>query len=127
MITFKEILDNLAYEFLWRFRRIRGFYRDCLNATVHKWRLGFNPADTWNLDFSIAEYILPRLKHFKKNHHGHPTSMTDRQWERELDKMISSFEMILKNEKYMRHDMRQQKVIDDGLVSFAKHFQRLWD
>ncbi|MFW6219837.1 MAG: hypothetical protein ACOCZ5_01355 [bacterium] len=33
---------------------------------------GFDPKDTWSLDYSIARYVLPRLRYFKEKNTGRP-------------------------------------------------------
>jgi hypothetical protein len=57
---------------------------------------GWNDSDLWNLDWNIAEYILPRLKRLKEIKKGYPSNIDDpKQWESILDKMIKSFEYII--------------------------------
>lgn len=48
-----------------------------MNKRVHKkWLkkqgLYVNPKETWNLDYTIAKFVLPRLKLFKKLNNGYP-------------------------------------------------------
>ena len=57
-----------------------------------------NPKDIWNLDVTIAEFILPRLKLFKKktiSYPGYGEMDTPEKWDEALDKMILAFEYIL--------------------------------
>lgn len=122
----EEIIWTLHFLFI---HRPYSLYRRTLNVTYYRIKLGFNPADTYSLDYSIAQYILPRLKHLKKGKRGHPSNMTDRQWDRELSKMIAAFNIIVNGSYYGLGGRRQpeQKIIDAGLDSFRKHYHSLWD
>ena len=51
--------------------------------------------DIYSLDNTIARFVLPRLKFFKKNIIGYPPDITFEEWKDILDKMILSFELIL--------------------------------
>lgn len=51
--------------------------------------------DIYNLDNTIARFILPRLKFYKKNTIGYPPDLTLKEWKDILDKMILSLELIL--------------------------------
>lgn len=60
--------------------------------------LYINPKDIWNLDITIAEFVLPRLRLFKKKNIGYPgrgEMDTPEKWDEALDKMIVAFEYIL--------------------------------
>ena len=50
-----------------------------------------NPKETWNLDYTIAKFVLPRLKLFKKLNNGYPGREgmeTKEKWDEALNKMI---------------------------------------
>ena len=51
--------------------------------------------DIINLDNTIARFILPRLKFYKKKTCSSPLDFTLKEWKDILDKMILSFELIL--------------------------------
>ena len=62
-----------------------------------------NPKETWNLDYTIAKFVLPRLKLFKKLNNGYPGREgmeTEEEWDEALDKMIWSFEQIINDNSY---------------------------
>jgi hypothetical protein len=122
----EEIIWSLHYFWIYR---PKSFYRELINSTYYRLKLGFNPKDIWSLDYSIANYILPRLKYLKKTSRGHPSNLTERQWKRELDKMIAAFTIIVDGAYYDFGSNRHmdQKIIDDGLDSFRKHYHNLWD
>lgn len=52
----------------------------------------------WSLDITIANFVLPRLKRFKKENIGYPgidEMDTPEKWDEALDKMILAFEYVI--------------------------------
>ena len=85
---------------------------------------GFPDSDIWNLDWSIAKYTLPRLKRLKEVQHGFPGDLeTIDEWYEILDKIIITFDRILKEDVNIEHE----KEITEGLDLFRKYFFSLWD
>lgn len=107
---------------------------------LKKQGLYVNPNETWSLDITIAKFILPRLKLFKKLTNGYPGTGemdTFEKWIKAIDKMIWSFEKILSEDNYYgikicgnpnwKEEYNQiQSKIDEGLMLFTKWFQSLW-
>lgn len=114
---------------------------------------GFDSTECWNLDNTIAGFVLPRLKLFKEHANGYPSSFkTMDEWYEVIDKMIYAFDRIYNEDKYFEErnerlgidwtdnspEMAEQKnkcielerddyaKIEAGLELFAKHFQSLW-
>lgn len=89
----------------------------------------FKNEELWSLDVTIAKFILPRLKRFKKHTMGHPAELTEKQWDAILDKIIFSFAFIagpdMWNIKYMG-DEKTWKKVNEGLQLFAEWFNALW-
>lgn len=55
-------------------------------------------SDLWSLDITIAKFVLPRLKKFKKENIGYPgieEMDTHEKWDEALDKMILAFEYVI--------------------------------
>lgn len=117
-------------------------------------RYGFDYRDTWNLDYKIAKYILPRLKYFRNNLHSvpprkdkkakmtksGPTCLSIKEWQAVIDKMIFSFQFIVDesglNDKYFDKDgcnfnkelyNKDYKKYKQGMKSFMDYFDHLWD
>lgn len=70
---------------------------------LKKHHLYVNPKETWNLDYSIAKYVLPRLKLFKKLENGYPgrgEMDTIEKWDAALDKMILAFQYIIEGDDW---------------------------
>ena len=82
---------------------------------------GFDKSECWNLDITIAKFILPRLKYFRETTISYPhTTIGLDGWHEILDKMIYSFDEILKD------DSTDQDKIQEGLELFAKYYVNLW-
>lgn len=112
-----------------------------------------NPRECWCLDTTIANFVLPRLKVFKKDNNGYPgygDADTPEKWDVILDKMIQAFEYVIASDDWWLYDQRydyldcpyekrdeiehncitennrRQVVIKEGLQLFAEYFQQLW-
>jgi hypothetical protein len=105
---------------------------------------GFSDSEIWNLDETIAEFILPRLIYYRDNLTGTPSSYTqkfkesgeiteedskkaDEAWERDLDKMIVAFQLIYGNDGTDSDWEERDKVIEEGLILFALNLRAIWD
>lgn len=110
--------------------------------------------ETWNLDYTIAKWILPRLKEYKKITIGFPPidrklyaetkeykNITFKDWQNILDEIILGFEQILidpidiavdkdlefTNSKiYESICNERQEKIERGLDLFKYYIQDLW-
>lgn len=85
-------------------------------------RDGIDESETWSLYWSLANYILPRLKIFRKTAMSYPLDLESHEWDAVLDKMIYSFETIVADDRVNRDDAR----IDEGIDLFCKYFRNLW-
>ncbi len=84
---------------------------------------GWDDSELWNLDNTISEFVLPRLKRFKAYQHSHPSYMTKEEWDGVLDQMILAFE----NNLIDFPSREQDKQVEEGLTLFAKYYVHLWD
>lgn len=111
------------------------FYRTLENPSIFKafeQKYGFNPAEVWNLDETIARFILPRLTYYKDIHTGYPQQCSYEQFEEYLDKMIYSFLYIAQGKHYnlsldINERKQQLQKVQEGLDLFSKYFMNLWD
>lgn len=100
-----------------------------------------NPRDTWNLDYTIAEYVLPRLKLFNQisiSYPGRDEMDTAEKWHNAIDKMITAFQLVIDtddlHDRYWDDNFhfnqelfeKDQAQIKEGLHLFAEWFQHLW-
>lgn len=85
---------------------------------------GFDDASLWNLDCTIAAFILPRLKRFQQINDGCPSNLKWKQWQARLSDMINAFE-LLSGDEFIYSD-EQKRVVKHGLAMFVKYFESLW-
>ena len=88
------------------------------------------PSELWDWDLSdtLARYILPRLKSFRKmKRSGVPSYLkTMKEWNAELDKMIYAFDRIV-NPKTANQFYSTNFKVEAGLKSFAENFGSFWN
>lgn len=101
-------------------------------------RWGFDERELWSLFMTIAKFVLPRLQRLKTILHGCPqvfcmkgekdmgVDYGMKVWNRELDKMIRAFEIIIEEDDYPM-EKKKIKEVEEGMDSFRKHFFSLWD
>lgn len=98
-------------------------------------KYGFYEEETWNLDYTIARFVLPRLAYLRENSHGYPSSLIYQDWLDALDKMILAFEHSYKEKgcdiltflKTEEEYIKWEKEKEEGFSLFAKYFSSLWD
>ena len=84
---------------------------------------GFDDTECWNLDTTIAQFVLPRLKHFKENTNGYPGNdeiPTFEKWNEVLDKMIYAFDHIVNEDKYDEEKQKRHGVDFLEMYGFEK-------
>jgi len=111
-----------------------------VNIQVDEW-------DTWALDYTLAQIIVPSLIKFRDTMRCYPESFvslanlhsmkSDEEWSEEdneesmdawrstIDSMIWSFKEILKDESLRSEET--DKKIQYGLDLFGKYYTHLWD
>lgn len=91
---------------------------------------GFDDSELWNLDVTIAKFVLPRLKRFKEIITSCPGTFEGdddiEQWYTILDKIIFSMEKI-SQDNYSDPNLDIDKKVEEGLELFGKYFSALWD
>jgi len=85
--------------------------------------------ELWDFDYTIAKFILPRLKTFRKVTDSYPSDFKSlKSWKKTLKKMIIAFELtisMIDNHDIEDYKIRQKK-IKKGLRLFGKYFEALW-
>lgn len=119
----KKILDIIDLRLKYLFFSI---YYNIIH-TIQRVIRGFSDDELWNLDVTIAKFVLPRLKRFRKNINGYPGDFKDEnEWYDVLDKMIQAFDLIAESGYYLPND-KNYRIIEDGLDLFRKYYSCLWD
>jgi hypothetical protein len=86
---------------------------------------GFDDRELWDLNLTMAKFVLPRLKAFRSCTRCHPCHLTERQWHAELDTMVEAFELLNSHDRLSLSDSDSQKV-RRGLRLLACRFETLW-
>ena len=90
-------------------------------------RTGISPDETWSLDVSLAHFMAPRLKAFRKYAGGHPVSFRSHAaWLRTVQKMERAFRLIIEEGDGKVLDEKRRKQEEAGLDLFRKHLESLW-
>lgn len=84
---------------------------------------GFDDSECWNLDETIARFILPRIKKLKEITHGYPGDLkNEHEWDEILDRIARAFEIIIEDD----FDLKVNKEYTEGMKLFAKYYRNLW-
>ena len=78
--------------------------------------------EIYGLYHTIAQFLLSRLKGFKKYTFSNPCNLTMKQWHKILDKMIFAFNAIAKDNRNKKNWDR----VKEGLDLFNKYYFDLW-
>jgi len=118
-------MNKGRYEFVGGFPYLsKGDHREKDYGEIKK-ETGISPDETWALDQTIAVFLVPRLKAFKKYTCGYPGCLkSKRQWLAILTKMQKAFELIALDKTV--YSEKEQKRIEDGLNLFREYFRALW-
>ena len=82
--------------------------------------------DTYNLDMTIADFIIPRLELFKKVTDCYPSQFDSmEEWYEILEKMIAAFKVISCKTGIQRSE-EDKLIINEGLDLFRKYYNELW-
>ena len=93
---------------------------------------GFSDTETWNLDYLLVSFIIPRLKRFRDITPCYPNDLTPEKWKKIIDKMIFSFQFVLDEEDLQTRWASSKKIdkdykkYEEGMNLFVKYFRGLW-
>ena len=87
---------------------------------------GFSDEKLWNLDVTIAEFILPRLERLIEYQHGYPSEFTEAEWKEVLGRMIKAFK-IISSDDFWDMDVEKKCAVENGLDFFREYYFALWD
>ena len=90
---------------------------------------GYADCDIWSLDYYLSGWMPSALKRLENNKIGHPCGMTMKGWQTRLQIMREGFEAAREINDFssLEHYMQLKRIVDKGLVMFAKHYLSLWD
>ncbi len=86
---------------------------------------GFDDTETYSLDYSLYEWLLPRLKRFIKLNNGWPEHYESfENWQNEIQKRIEQLEYIV--EYKFEGDSDYQTELEDFNEWLSKNINHLW-
>lgn len=98
--------------------------------------LGFDGRELWNLNTTIANFVLPRLRAFRKCPGGYPSNLRKEgepvnigvlRWDAILADMIFGFEYCINDDKWFTMPEKDFKRVKRGLRYFGMYFLDLWN
>lgn len=90
---------------------------------------GFDDTELWDLDDTIARFVLPRLKAFRNYTKGYPQDFSSfEEWQAAIDKMIRAHEIkILEQEMFIDDNEKLVKEMKEGYNLYFEYHSHLWD
>ena len=76
----------------------------CKTCVKFRKKHSFEFLDIYGLYYTIAEFLVPRLKAFKKHTFSFPANLKSKEWDKILDKMIKAFTLINNDESKTTED-----------------------
>tara|TARA_R100000750_G_C2331441_1_gene90273 strand:+ start:107 stop:526 length:420 start_codon:yes stop_codon:yes gene_type:complete len=135
--SIEEMMDEspeVKDDFPWKKPSKFYLFKRKVKHIIQKIIRGFSDSDLWDLDYHLSELILPRLKAFRNyNQAGHPSRLKDEnEWNDILDKMIYSFEYVLRDygiedDDWNDSQEKKYKEYEEGMKLFIDFFSDLWD
>ena len=115
----------------WKYRMLRlwfwliGIPYNLKYWWTHKRHKKIYDCEWWSLYYTIALFVLPRLIKYRENLMGYPGSLNNtEEWEEILDKMIYSFDFIVRDEKEALDETKEDSAkIEEGLNLFGKWYR----
>lgn len=90
---------------------------------------GWDDTETWSLDTTIADFILPRLKRFREVANGYPGGETPESWCAKVDAMIEAFEIastVFTAKVEEKDRAKRARAYKKGLKIFSENLGCLW-
>jgi hypothetical protein len=80
------------------------------------------PEECWNLDFTVAQLLLPRLVRFREASDRVPDGLDRDEWRRCLDGMVDGFAEVVAD----KGADTDEEVVRRGVILFARFYRELW-
>lgn len=107
---------------MWSIARIKGATKRFFQRRFRGW----DDSETWSMDYTFVEWIIPRLKRFKQLENGHPSDLSWETWQRILDDMIEGFEFYLKEDELTNYEKREDGKFKKAMFLFYTYLENLW-
>jgi hypothetical protein len=85
---------------------------------------GFDDSETWSLDLTFANFMIPRLKRFIEI----KEQSCDKKYIKDLKFILKTLKMIVKDEGAcdFLYDPKQKQKVEKGLKLLSDNFLSLW-
>jgi len=110
--------------------KIYYFFKDLpsnVKYFFHRGKNGINDRDVWDFDAYLCDVIVKGLTILKKDQHGHPCDLTEKEWKKILNKIIRGFDLAKNSIIDPRLRAKNYQKIHSGFVLLEKYFFHLWD
>lgn len=91
---------------------------------------GWDDSDTWNLDYTVAKFMLPRLRRFIELNCGYPPSITWEEWQRILGELVWMLEVTIDDDVLWDPDKETRDAAwsryEQAHEYFGKYIGHLW-
>lgn len=131
VITLKQA-EKAVKKYSFRIKKGK-FYskKDQKRADKFEEKHGFRYEDCWNLEASIALFILPRLVQLRDTTHGYPSEFAGEvngmeKWEKILNEMIYGFYLYVTKDRFDWTDEDKQ-IWFRAKCWLCRYFCDLWD
>lgn len=92
-------------------------------------RAGIKPVEVWNLNDTIVDFTLPRLKAYRANLNSYPHRYANvHEYQKDLDKVINGMELYIKvNNWDVDPSIENNEIIVEAFSLFGKLLPDMWD
>lgn len=97
---------------------------------------GFDDSELWDLDHTILEFCIPRIRALSKMTISYPVDVSFEDWQHYLEKMARAMELELEysgdffeetpDGEYVENKQLKEE-FEEGWELFKKYFFALWD
>ena len=94
-----------------------------------RFKFGFDITDTWNLDYSLAEWLEPRVRHLANNTHGHPHDFTEQEWHMYLITIANRIKRYLNaiEKSDTQEELEAYESYKIAMQMFTDRLHDMWD
>lgn len=86
---------------------------------------GFDDRELWDLEFSIAVFLYPRIMRFREITRSFPSVIKSSEWHDILGKIAHAFKRIIETESGF--EVYSEPDVQEGIELFHTWFYDLWD
>lgn len=91
-----------------------------------------NPHEIYDLDYTIAKFIAPRLRLLAKTTQSFPHNLEFEEWKNILKYIADTFDLVFddiiitNNPNWKSEIEKRNKRMEEGLNMFVKYYSDLW-